>query len=105
MGMDNSKVDYSKKRQLKIISVSTTALLLARERLQFEGLVHEMRSTFVLELDTTVTSTKGLVYLEAVINETLRINHHNPSSTPRSVPGGLDVAGNLIPKITSWTEL
>lgn len=85
--------------QLTTIGLATTAFLLARDKLQFDRLAHEVRSTFERESDITVTSTKTLVYLEAVIHEALRINHPTPSSMPRIVPkGGLEVAGHFVPE-------
>lgn len=84
--------------QLTTIGLSTAAFLLARERIQFGRLAREVRETFSHESEITVTSTKSLVYLDAVLNEALRINHPTPSSMPRIVPPeGLVVAGHFIP--------
>ena len=61
-------------------------------------LVSEIRSTFTTEKEITVASTKSLVYLEAVINEGLRLCNPVPGGLPRIVPTGGDTyCGHWLP--------
>ena len=62
-------------------------------------LVCEIRGTFVREQDITIEATKHLTYLEAVINEGLRICNPLPGGPPRVVPKGGDTyAGYFVPE-------
>lgn len=64
-----------------------------------EKLVREIRGTFVREQDITIEATKHLPYLEAVINEGLRICNPVPGGLPRVVPKGGDTyAGHFVPE-------
>ncbi|KAL8953132.1 MAG: hypothetical protein Q9222_001015 [Ikaeria aurantiellina] len=71
----------------------------------------EIRTTFNAEEDITIEATKELLYLEAVINEGLRICNPIPGGLPRVVPEGGDsycgvhlpggvgyASSNVIPK-------
>jgi cytochrome P450 len=84
--------------QLTTVALSTSAFLLHREREKWERLVDEIRVRFASEDEITVQSTQGLPYLEAVINETMRIRHPTPISLPRMVPReGRTIDGQFIP--------
>ena len=62
-------------------------------------LVREIRGTFMREQDITIEATKHLPYLEAVINEGLRICNPVPGGLPRVVPKGGDTyAGHFVPE-------
>jgi cytochrome P450 len=77
-------------------------------------LVHEIRSSFTSEAEITMASVGRLEYLEAVINEGLRITPPVVIGVPRiapaggevvcgqSVPEGVshDLAGSELPKLT-----
>ena len=64
-----------------------------------EMLVCEIRGTFMREQDITIEATKHLTYLEAVINEGLRICNPVPGGFPRVVPKGGDTyAGYFVPE-------
>jgi len=84
--------------QLTTVALSASTYLLLRDPSKLEQLVEELRSNFRTEEQITVQSTHGLVYLEAVINETLRIHHPTPISLPRLVPPqGRTIDGEFIP--------
>ncbi|TGO20403.1 hypothetical protein BPAE_0298g00010 [Botrytis paeoniae] len=72
--------------QLTTVFLSTSTYLLLKTPMKLEELAKEVRGTFESNDKITVQSTNGLVYLEAVINETLRIHHPTPISLPRLVP-------------------
>ena len=62
-------------------------------------LVCENRGTFAREQDITIEATKHLTYLEAVINEGLRICNPVPRGLLRIVPKGGDTyAGYFVPQ-------
>lgn len=71
-----------------------TAIL--RELLQSRGVLHrltqEVRSTFAQEEDITIATTKNLTYLNAVINEGLRLDPPVVVGVPRLTP----VPGSMI---------
>jgi len=84
--------------QLTTVALSTALFLLHRDVSKWESLVEEVRDRFASESDITVQSTQGLPYLEAVINETLRLRHPTPISLPRVVPReGRTIDGQFIP--------
>ena len=84
--------------QLTTVALSTSAFLLHRDLPKWKCLVDEIRGRFASESDITVQSTQGLSYLEAVINETLRIRHPTPISLPRVIPcEGRTIDGQYIP--------
>ncbi|OAL02314.1 cytochrome P450 [Phaeosphaeriaceae sp. SRC1lsM3a] len=63
---------------------------IVRELLQSRGVLHrltqELRSTFADEKDITIASTKNLTYLNAVINEGLRLDPPVVIGVPRITP-------------------
>ncbi|TLD08149.1 hypothetical protein PspLS_11983, partial [Pyricularia sp. CBS 133598] len=61
----------------------------------------EVRSTYDRDTDIDLLNTQHLSYLNAVINEALRVYPPAPSSGPRVIaPGGRTVAGQFIPENT-----
>ena len=84
--------------QLSTLTLTTATYLLLRYPVTLEHLVHEVRSRFEREGDITVQSTQSLPYLEAVLNEALRIHHPTPITLPRVVPPyGCIIGGHLVP--------
>lgn len=84
--------------QLTTVALTTSTYLLLREPQKWKHLCDEIRGRFKNNGHITVQSTQDLHYLEAVINETLRIHHPTPISLPRSVPAeGLKIDGTFIP--------
>ncbi|KDN59836.1 putative cytochrome P450 [Colletotrichum sublineola] len=63
-----------------------------------EKLAAEIRDTFQQEDDITIQSTAGLSYLNAVVEEALRLSPPGPGTFPRVVPdGGRTVCGQFVP--------
>lgn len=84
--------------QLPTVALATSTYLLMRYPETLKRLTKEIRENFVSEADITVPSTMKLPYLEAVINETLRIHHPTPINLPRVVPPeGQMIDGHWIP--------
>jgi len=74
---------------------------LVRDKTKLEALVHEIRSTFRQEQDISGASLSRLPYLNAVLNEGLRLCPTIPDGMRRQVPkGGASVAGHFIPEDT-----
>lgn len=63
---------------------------LSRNERILKRLSTEIRSKFEKEKDITITAIQGLPYLEAVINEGLRMCNPIPGGLPRVVPEGGD---------------
>ncbi|KAH6645040.1 cytochrome P450 [Truncatella angustata] len=75
--------------------------LLATHRNVLEKLNQEVRSRYKDEKDITITSTNGLSYMLACLNEALRCYPPVAWALPRSVPkGGGLIAGQHIPENT-----
>lgn len=84
--------------QLNTNILSTTTYLLLRNPDKLECLLDEVRGRFSNDSEITVQATHGLPYLDAVINETLRIRHPTPINLPRVVaPGGCLLNGQRVP--------
>ncbi|KAH7076877.1 benzoate 4-monooxygenase cytochrome P450 [Paraphoma chrysanthemicola] len=65
----------------------------------YQHLVHEIRSAHSKEQDITLASTHKLKYLDAVINETLRMYPPVAITMPRCVPtGGEIINGRFVPQ-------
>ena len=65
-------------------------------------LVQEIRRSFAKDEDITIAAVKELPYLDAVINEGLRLCNPVPGGLPRVVPKGGDMyAGHWIPESVS----
>jgi cytochrome P450 len=74
-----------------------TYYLLTNSRV-YEKLKHEIRSSFSVESEITLTRASGLPYMKAVIDEALRIYPPTPISFPRIVPGtGEIIQGRFVP--------
>lgn len=68
----------------------------------YTQLVSEIRSVHDSENDVTLASTHGLTYMEAVINEALRIYPPVAITLPRIVPhGGAEILGTHVPAGTT----
>ena len=66
----------------------------------------EIRATFKEEKDITIDAIRGLPYLEALINEGLRVCNPVPGGLPRIVPEGGDTyAGVYLPSGVSNIHL
>ena len=84
--------------QLTTVALATATYLLLRDPPKWQRLADEIRSRFSSDDQITVQSTQGVPYLEAVINETMRLRHPTPISLPRCIPPeGRTVDGQLIP--------
>lgn len=70
----------------------------SRNETILQKLTEEIRSTFEKEEDITIDAVQGLPYLDAVINEGLRMCNPIPGGLPRVVPEGGDTyAGVYLP--------
>lgn len=79
-------------------ALSGTLLYLVQNRDVLNQAVDEIRTAFQNESDITIAATNELVYLNAMINEGLRLTNPVPGGLPRVVPNGGDVyAGVFIP--------
>ncbi|KAF7944490.1 hypothetical protein EAE96_010881 [Botrytis aclada] len=84
--------------QLPTVALATACYFLMRYPRTMRRLTEEVRSYYSEEKDINIQSTSELPYLEAVINETLRIHHPTPIHLPRNVPPeGAAVAGQWVP--------
>ncbi|KAA8563653.1 hypothetical protein EYC84_011675 [Monilinia fructicola] len=84
--------------QLPTVALATSCYFLMKYPETLAILTEEVRSCYSEDKEIDVQSTIGLPYLEAVINETLRIHHPTPNQLPRNVPPeGAAIAGNWIP--------
>ena len=62
-------------------------------------IVSELRTSFIKEANITIAAVKNILYLDAVINEGLRLCNPVPGGLPRIVPeGGDHFAGHYIPE-------
>lgn len=82
-------------------TISSALTAIFRELVQHPGTLHrltnELRSTFQIEGDLTIASTTHLPYLNAVVNEGLRLNPPVVIAPPRVVPSGGDmVCGRYV---------
>ncbi len=81
---------------------------LSQNKKAYEALANEVRSTFGRYEDITARATEPLPYLQAVIEEGLRIYPPIPIGLPRISPGE-SVDGHWIPKgavvsVSSWAS-
>ncbi len=72
--------------QLNTNVLSTATYLLLHHNEKWRRLVEEVKGRFTADEDIAVDTTQGLAYLDAVINETIRIRHPTPITLPRIVP-------------------
>ncbi|OCL09616.1 putative RNA polymerase II mediator complex component Srb8 [Glonium stellatum] len=83
-------------------SLCGTLFELAKNPLVQEKLYLALRSRFQSEAEITAEATKGIPYLDAVINEALRLCFAIPGGLPRVVPEGGDTyVGEFVPGGTS----
>ena len=84
--------------QLTTVALATSTYMLCRYPETLKQFAKEIREHFKFDREITVSSTQNLPYLNAVINETLRIHHPTPINLPRNVlPQGQEVDGMWIP--------
>jgi cytochrome P450 len=84
--------------QLTTVALTTCIYLLLRHEQALNRLYDEIRKTFTSEKQINVQSTQALAYLDAVINETMRIHHPTPINLPRVIPPeGRIIDGTFIP--------
>ncbi|KAK3692843.1 cytochrome P450 [Podospora appendiculata] len=82
--------------------------LMLRNPGPYEKLVKEIRGTIRSAADISWATVKELAYLEAVVNETLRLGMPAPSNLNRTVPdGGAYIDGNWVPggttvSVSTW---
>lgn len=80
-------------------TLSGTISYLLQTPSAMQKLVSEIRTSFKNEADITVAATKDLPYLDAVINEGLRLCNPVPGGLPRIVQEGGDTfAGHFVPE-------
>ena len=92
--------------QLTTVALATSTYLLMRYPETLKRLAKEIRESFESEADITILSTMKSPYLEAVINETLRIHHPTPISLPRVLPPeGYKLDGEWVPGGVSLLRL
>ncbi|KAL8704352.1 MAG: hypothetical protein Q9201_002477 [Fulgogasparrea decipioides] len=88
--------------QLTTVTLTTCLYFLLRQERTLHLLISEIREAFATEEDINVQSTQRLRYLDAAIQETMRIRHPTPINLPRVVPpegctiDGIFVPGNTI---------
>ncbi|KAL1610740.1 hypothetical protein SLS60_002410 [Paraconiothyrium brasiliense] len=84
--------------EVSTVALSATTYFLLRNLSTVDRLTKEVRASFHHEAEIDVGSTLELPYLNAVINEGLRMHHPTPSPLPRVVPAeGMTIAGKWIP--------
>jgi len=84
--------------QLTTVALTTCTYLLLCNKEALNRLTDEIRKTFTSDEQISVQSTQPLVYLDAVLNEAMRIRHPTPINLPRVVPPeGRIIDGTFIP--------
>ncbi|THC96957.1 hypothetical protein EYZ11_003565 [Aspergillus tanneri] len=82
--------------------LSTTFHSLTMNRDAYQCLAKEVRSAFASDVDITSDRVAQLPYLNAVLQESLRIHSPSPSATGRFVPSGGEVIdGRFVPEGTT----
>jgi cytochrome P450 len=86
-------------------ALTAATFFLLRNPRTYNRLVEEIRSSFTRGEDITMVSTSQLRYLQAVIQEALRLSPPVPSSLPRWVPGkGEIIEGGWVPGGVSGSD-
>lgn len=81
-----------------IVLTSITYLLLMNKRAMARLMAEIDEKKFKSTTDITLETTKAMPYMDAVINESLRIHHPTPTTLPRVIPeGGKVVMGRHLP--------
>lgn len=79
-------------------ALTTATAYLCENPETLRRLTAEIREAFEKEDDITIQSTSALSYLDAVIEEALRLGPPGPGTFPRVVPdGGRTVCGQFVP--------
>jgi cytochrome P450 len=87
--------------QLSTVTLSTCTYYLLCNKKALDILTAEVRSSFTNNQEIGVQSTQGLVYLDAVLKEAMRVRHPTPMNLPRVIPPeGRIIAGRHIPGST-----
>lgn len=83
-------------------TLSGMTYYLLRNPTILEKLTREIRSAFTAESDITISKASQLPYLQAVLDESLRMYPPAPNSSPRIVPyPGQMICGRYVPGGTS----
>ena len=83
---------------LPTVALTAATYFLLRNPETMQRLKDEIRARFQSENDITIVSTQDFPFMDAVINETLRIHHATPSQLPRLLgKDGLMVGEQWIP--------
>ena len=85
--------------QLTTTALASSTYYLLRRPEAMEKLKQEIHTAFTTDKDISIGSTAGLLYLEAVVTETLRMHHPTPSDPKSRVvaSGGQEIAGYWVP--------
>ncbi|TEA10390.1 Cytochrome P450 monooxygenase aclL [Colletotrichum sidae] len=79
-------------------ALTTATAYLCENPAALERLTAEVRETFAGEDDISIQSTARLGYLNAVVEEALRLGPPGPGTFPRVVPdGGRTICGDFVP--------
>ncbi|EZF74480.1 hypothetical protein H105_03818 [Trichophyton soudanense CBS 452.61] len=79
-------------------ALSGTLFYLLKSPAVMQKLRKEIESTFQHESDITMRSTQGLEYLNAVLQESMRVYPPVPCTFPRTTPpGGATICGRYVP--------
>ena len=84
--------------QLTTGAMTSCMYLLLKNKKALNELTNEIRKAFTSDDQIGVQSTQSLVYLDAVLNETLRVHNPTPINLPRVVPReGRVIDGVFVP--------
>lgn len=79
-------------------ALSATVYYLTSHPDKLEKAVGEVRNSFRTEQEITIRSTSQLRYLQACIDEAMRLHPPQPGALPRFVPGaGEEIEGKYVP--------
>ena len=84
--------------QLTTVTLTTCLYFLLQNKQALDRAISEVRQEFKSDKDISIQSSLVLKYLDAVINETMRIHHPTPINLPRVIPPeGRTIDGTFIP--------